>query len=599
MTKMPEKKFKVLEVDLTTEKVQTVDVTEDVQNFIGGRSLGAKLLWDHVPPMADPMGEENILYVGIGPITGLMGAVINVSAKSPLTFLRGQSNLNGHFGVELTYTEYNAGIIVKGKAKKPVYLFIYNDKVEIRDASSVWGKSGVETQQTLKNAIQEETGEPNFRFLSIGPAGENLVRNADICHDVYHHAARLGMGTVMGSKLLKAIAVKGTKDPGYVDPQTIFKMMQKVYQDTRMYRAVHRRWGHTTSMAQRYYKTREGVKNKQAGWDEICDLYNPIELEQGIKVWSDSCHGCFVGCKVPYFHRHTEVGPCAGELRHDNAGGWSANAMIPGYDKQSYLCAYVDYLGLDSEDVSAVVTWVMECYDRGLFRQEDLDGIDLTWGNLQAICALLKKIAFREGIGELLAEGLKIAPEKLGKEFRPYAMTHKGTAISSYELRGSMKEALDLAVTPVGELHGGRGTPLRVAYDSLTTCSFLRRELARIFDGVEGWAIPMLNAASGWELRPDTWEKMMLRAATMERCYSLREGYRPERDDLVPDRFFDETIYDKYGEPKVLDREDFLKLRRRRYREYGLKDDGIPSKDLLEDLGLDFTISELKKEIDL
>jgi aldehyde:ferredoxin oxidoreductase len=263
------------------------------------------------------------------------------------------------------------------------------------------------------------------------------------------------------------------------------------------------------------------------------------------------------------------------------------------------LSAYVDYLGLDSEDVSAVVTWVMECYERGLFSQEDLDGIDLTWGNLKAICALLKKIAFREGIGALLAEGLKIAPDQLGKEFRPYAMTHKGTAISSYELRGSMREALDLAVTPVGELHGGRGTPLRVVYDSLTTCSFLRRELARIFDGVEGWAIPMLNAASGWDLTPVTWGKMMLRAATMERCYSIREGYRPQTDDLLPDRFFNETIHDKYGEPKILNREAFLEKRKQRYREYGLKDDGTPSRELLIDLDLDFTIPALKGRIDL
>jgi aldehyde:ferredoxin oxidoreductase len=596
---MSEKTYHILDVDLTAEQVQPIDVTADVKSFLGGRALGAKLLWDYVPPMADPMGAENVLYIGIGPITGLMGSVTNVSAKSPLTFLRGQSNLNGHLGVELTYTDFNAGIIVRGKAKRPVYLFVHNDRIEIRDAASVWGKSGVATQQALQQAIQKETGERNFRFLSMGPAGEKLVRNADICHDFYHHAARLGMGTVMGTKQLKAIAVKGTKDPGYVRPNVIFEMIQKVYRETRTYRSIHRRWGHTTSMAQRYYKTREGVKNKQAGWHDICDLFNPVHLEQQYKVWSDSCHGCFVGCKVPYFHRHTDVGPCAGEMRHDNAGGWAANAMIPGYEMQSYVSAYVDYLGLDSEDVSAVVTWAMECYERGILSQEDLDGIDLTWGNLKAICALLKKIAYREGIGDLLAEGLKIAPQKLGRTSRSYAMTHKGTAISSYELRGSMKEALDLAVTAVGELHGGRGTPLRVAYDSLTTCSFLRRELARIFNGAEGWAIPMLNAASGWRMTPDVWEKTMLRGATIERCYAIREGYQPERDDLLPDRFFNETIYDKYGAPKVLDRGEFLKKRRQRYREYGLRDDGTPSKELLENLDLDFTIPELKKKIDL
>ena len=271
--------------------------------------------------------------------------------------------------------------------------------------------------------------------------------------------------------------------------------------------------------------------------------------------------------------------------------------MIPGYELQTYLCSYVDYLGLDSEDVSAVVTWMMECYEKGMVTREDLGGIDLTWGNLEAICALLKKIAYREGIGDVLADGLKIAAGKLGKETRPFAMTHKGTALSSYEPRGSMQDALDLAVTAVGELHGGRGTPLRIVYDSLTACSFLRREIARIFQDVAGWAIPMLQGACGWQLSADEWERMTMRAATMERCYSLREGYRPLRDDLLPERFFSEIIHSKYGEAKVLDREEFLAARKQRYRSYGLADDGRPTGEFLKELGLGFTVPSLKQQL--
>ncbi len=594
---MPEKRFQLLEVDLSRQSVRTIDVTEDVKKFLGGRSLGAKILWDCVPPDADPMGKENVLYIGIGPITGLMGSVTNVSAKSPLTNLRGESNMNGHFGVELAYAGYNAGILVRGKSDKPVYLYINDDQVEIRDAASVWGKSGLACQQTLHRTIKMDTGEQNFRFLSIGPAGEHQVRNADICHDLYHHAARLGMGAVMGSKKLKAIAVKGSQSLGYAHPEIIYDLTKKIHHETRLYRTKQRRWGHSTSMASRYYKTKEGVKNKQTGWDDMCDLFNPMRLEQQYKVWGDSCHGCFVGCKVPYLRREPPLGPVAGELRHDNAGGWSANAMIPGYELQTYLCSYVDYLGLDSEDVSAVVTWMMECYEKGIVTREDLGGIDLTWGNLEAICVLLKKIAYREGIGDILADGLKMATQTLGDKTRPFAMTHKGTALSSYEPRGSMKDALDLAVTAVGELHGGRGTPLRIVYDSLTACSFLRREIDRIFQGVAGWAIPMLQGACGWQLTADDWERMMMRAATMERCYSLREGHRPLRDDLLPERFFSEIIHDKYGEAKVLNRDEFLAERKRRYRSYGLADDGRPTREFLEDLGLGFTVPSLKQHL--
>ncbi|MEE9402490.1 MAG: aldehyde ferredoxin oxidoreductase C-terminal domain-containing protein [Desulfobacteria bacterium] len=596
---MAEMNFTMLEVDLSNKKTKVVDVTEEVRQFVGGRSLGAKILWNRIPQGADPLGEENVLYVGIGPITGFLGSVTNFSAKSPLTLLKGHANMNGHFGQELIYTGYNGGILFTGKSDKPVYLCIKDDLVEIGDASHLWGKSGLEAQHLLEKELKEEMDDQNFRCALIGLAGENLVRNADICHDFYHHAARLGMGAVMGSKKLKAIAIKGKRPPRYVYPDKLFELLKKVFnaQEARLYKAQHRRWSHTTSMPQRYYNTTEGIKNKQLGWDPICDLSNPVRHEQQYKLWNDSCQGCFVGCKVPYLKKNPPLGPCAGEFRHDNAGGWNANVMIPGYEAQTYLSSYVDYLGLDSEDVSGVVAWMMECYQRGLITQEDLGGIELTWGNLEAICALLKKIAYREGIGNILAEGLKIAPGKIGKGTELYAMTHKGTAITSYEPRGSMGDALALACTAVGELHANRGTPERIMYDSLTTCTFLRTLLKEIFGSMGGWAIPMLNAACGWDLTPEDWDKLVLRGATMERCYSMREGYLPERDDMLPKRFFEEAIYNKYGEPRALKREEFQEERKRVYRSYGLQADGTPSPDLLEELGLEFTVPVLEKQM--
>jgi len=229
--------------------------------------------------------------------------------------------------------------------------------------------------------------------------------------------------------------------------------------------------------------------------------------------------------------------------------------------------------------------------------KEDLDGIDLTWGNLEATCALLKKIAYREGIGNILADGLKFAPERIGKGTEKYAITGKGVAITSYEPRGSMKDALELAGTAVGELHAARGAPARLIYDSLTNCAFWRRTLNRIFGNDENWGVPMLNAACGWKLEMDDWNILALRAALMERCYSIREGYVPERDDILPDRFFEETVYSKYGEPKILKKEEFLEGRKKLYRSYGLQENGIPSTELLEELGLDFTIPILEQEL--
>ncbi len=587
-------KFNMLEINLSTNEKKVVDVSQDIRQYIGGRTYGAKLMWDRIPQGADPLGPENILYIGGGPITGFLGAVTSFNAKSPLTLMGGTSHMNGHFGIELIYAGYNSGILITGKSPKPVYLYIKNDDVEIRDASHLWGKQNLAAQQVLHQELRKELDDQNFRILTIGPAGEHLVRNAAISHGLYHFAARLGMGAVMGSKNLKAIAVRGTKSPDYHNPKEIYGLITRFHHDARFKKAQDRRWGHNLSIVGRYYNTIEGIKNKQLGWDSICDLSNPLVLEQQFKLWNDSCNLCHTGCKVPSFRMTPPLGPTAGELRHDNAGGWDANVMLQGYDVQVYLTPYVDELGLDSEDVSGVVAWMMECYQRGLISKDELGGIDLTWGNLPAICKLLKKIAYREGIGDILAEGLKLAPPKLKKEMAQYAMTGKGVAITSYEPRGSLQDAIDLAVVPVGELHAGRGIPKRVILDSLTLCAFLRHNVQEVF-GLDKFIRDMLHGACGWDVSQEEWLDIVRRGAYMERCYCLREGYVPVRDDVMPDRFFEETIYNKYGEPKVLKREEFMDKREKTYLSFELNRNGIPPKENLIKLGMEFVIPTLEK----
>ncbi|UCF55719.1 MAG: hypothetical protein JSW15_06235, partial [Deltaproteobacteria bacterium] len=469
--------FRLLEINLSTNEKKVLDVTQDIRQYLGGRGFGAKLSWDRVPTGADPLGEDNILYIGVGPITGLLGSVTSINAKSPLTLRGGTSHMNGHFGAELVYAGYNAGLLLTGKAARPSYIYIKDGDVEIRDASHLWGKYNVAAQHVLREELRKELDDQNFRVASIGPAGEHLVRNAGICHDFYHHAARMGMGAVMGSKNIKAVAVRGTSPPAYPDPAKLLELLAQFYHGARLKKAQDRRWGHNISIARRYYATTEGIKNKQLGWDPVCDKTNSLILEQQYKVWNDSCSLCHIGCKVPSMRREPPLGPTIGEMRHDNVGGWNANVMLPGFDVQVYLTPFVDELGLDSEDVSGVVAWMMECYQRGLITRDDLGGVDLTWGNLPAICRLLKRIAYREGIGDILAEGLKLAPPKIGRGTEQYAMTGKGVAITSYEPRGSIQDAIDLVVVPVGELHGARGGPRWMACDGLTTCGFLVRPL--------------------------------------------------------------------------------------------------------------------------
>jgi len=183
--------------------------------------------------------------------------------------------MNGHFSIELIYAGYNAGLLLTGKSEKPVYIYIKDDQVEIRDATHLWGKVNIEAQQILRKEIRKELDDQGFAVVSIGPAGEHLVFNADICHDFYHHAARLGMGAVMGSKKVKAVVVRGTRPPKYVNPEKAFSLLKTFFHEGRGFKVRDRRFGHTVTMPTRYYRTTEGIKNKQLGWHEICDLSNP------------------------------------------------------------------------------------------------------------------------------------------------------------------------------------------------------------------------------------------------------------------------------------------------------------------------------------
>jgi aldehyde:ferredoxin oxidoreductase len=176
-------------------------------------------------------------------------------------------------------------------------------------------------------------------------------------------------------------------------------------------------------------------------------------------------------------------------------------------------------------------------------------------------------------------------------------MTNKGVAITSYEPRGSMTDAIGLVMNPVGELHGGRGYPERIAFDSLTTCSFLRRDIPIVFGSLDNWVRPMLEGAAGWKLSEEDWKSLVMRATLMERCISIREGYVPSRDDVLPDRFFTETIFNKYGEPKILSRERFFEMRKKAYLSFGLNEEGVPSKKTLESLGMEFVIPALEKKL--
>ena len=591
---MAEVKMKLLEVDLTTETHRVVDVTEDVMKYLGARGLANKLMWDMIPQGADPLGPDNILHVGVGPLTGLMGCKTILSFKSPLTGWAGRSAISGYLGDEIIRAQYTAGILIKGNAKKPVYLYVRDDKVEIRDASDLWGKWKLESEASIRDSLNQETGEV-FAVLCIGPAGENLVRYANASTEQVHSASKWGCGTVMGSKNLKAIAVKGSKGPDYFDHKKVWSLFETYATSpkTALRKLTEGRWGHSISPPELLRYAAEGIKNNHFGYDPIVEKSNHLEHQLKYAAWTDGCPGCANACFVPFFKNNARRA-FGGEMRHDDVGGFNANIML-GYDDTIEISSLVDELGMDSEELGGLVAWAMDLYEHGIISREDLGGIDLKWGDLDAVLELIKKIAYKEGRAPAaLAEGFRRAYKVFGEESKWYAYEVHGCACPTYDVRNK-KVGFGLIF---GTSHNGArmGTGiLGMLQEVAASCRFTTISFAQIWGSEEEAYRVFLNAACGWDYTPDDIRDISLRSYYFNRCLSLREGYHPAKDDFLPPRAYSEPITDKYGTTWVWDHDEFETAKKNYYTDtLKLSPGGLPPRKELERLGLDFVIPVLE-----
>ncbi|MFC1957439.1 aldehyde ferredoxin oxidoreductase N-terminal domain-containing protein [Chloroflexota bacterium] len=591
---MSEIKFSMLEVDLTQETSRVVDVTEDVRRYLGGKGLANKLIWDMVPQGADPLGPDNILHIGVGPLTGIMGTKTILSFKSPLTGWAGRSSVSGYFGDEIIRAQYNAGILIKGKAKKPVYVYIHDDEVKIEDASDLWGKWKQETEVTLRDCLNKQTGQV-FGVLCIGPAGENLVRYANATTEFVHSASKWGCGAVMGSKNLKAIAVKGTKGPLYADHQKVWQLFRTYATSpiTALRKLDESRWGHTTSMLSLLRYASEGIKNNHLSYHEIVEKSDYLEHNLKYYAWTDGCPGCAASCFVPFF-KNSPRGAFGGEFRHDNTGCFNANIMV-GFEEMTEINALEDELGMDGEELGGIVAWAMDLYEHGIITREDLGGIDLQWGSVEATCELLKKIAYKDGKAPAaLAEGFRRAYEVFGKESVWYGFEVHGCACATYDVRNKVAgRGLSHGTSHNGARMGaGLGEALT---ESATICNFAVSPFAEIWGSTEEAVKVFLKAVCGWNLTVNDIKEITLRNYYFNRCVSLREGYHPSKDDYLPPRAFDEPITDKYGTTWVWDKQEFEESRKKYYVErLKLTEAGLPPREELQRLGLGFVIPVLE-----
>ncbi len=594
--------------------------------YLGGRGINMYLLYNHITEGTDAMGPDNVLVFGTGLLTGTAApsaARFNVSAKSPLTGFLGDSNCGGFWGPELRFAGFDH-LVIKGRSDHPVYMWIKDEQIEFRDASHLWGLDTIETQEAIKNELQD----PQIQIVCIGQAGENLVRFACVRHSYKEAAGRTGMGAVMGSKNLKAIAVRGSMGIEVNDPERLLNLRRSIDEEicrskscqaisrygTSFLVDAHQRLGClTVNNFQR--SATEGDEWKSIGMVSI-DEYCSKKL---------ACFGCSLHCRhgyrVPF-----------GEHRGEWAEGpeyyalMALGARTGTFDLKTVLVAQdlCNRYGMDVGSAGNVIAWAMELYQRDILSQSVTDGLCLEWGNGEALLELLKRIALKQGFGSVLADDGLRAAKVISSNSIDYFQHVKGMSTCTDErtLKGAalnaatasrgadhlrsrpIPEGLSLPEEVLEQMYGGVVASDPTSYegkaravvatekmlflpDALGLCKFLARTFLSP-TGLIGYQefSDMLYAVTGLKLSPGEMEHCAERVINIERMFNIREGLGREHDTL-PKRYFDETSKGGALDGQKIDRRRFEQMLDEYYEFHGWGIDGNPTEETLDRLGLD------------
>ena len=605
---------KFLEVNLSTGKISETRFDDELlRDYVGGRGLAAKILWDRLGEKwenIDPLSQENILLFLTGPLTGFFpGGRTCVSGKSPQSNGVIGSTVAGEFGVELKCAGYD-GVIVLGKAEKPIYLFIKDSDAEIRDASHIWGKDAKQTVALLTKECREilkkrypqkgEWKEP--AILYIGPAGENMVRTAVVAAKWTHAAGYGGYGAVMGSKRLKAVVVKGTGPlPDVGDMEAVKRLMQAVC-DNVYESELWRRWGTGSGGYEFAAKTSsEPIRNWQEEWHDrrefgVDQFENRFWVKQ---FWGD--FGCPTTClKLAVAKSGRFKGAITDNPDYEMQAYLGPNLGIFSPEDNVFLASLLDDLGLCGIQTGNVLGFVAELFQRGILSEKDLDGIKPVWGDAEAFAALARKIAFREGIGNILAEGTYRAALKIGKmkgvDVMPYAVQCKGIGVGAHGIR-SGKDFVDIygyacsvqggdhTSTAALPLDDFRSELMMSFHDSAVYCYFNVFGLSRktIFE--------FYKAVTGLDLTMEEWvNTKALKILQLQRAMLLLGGpdlkWNSKTHDDNPPRFYEPLLTGPFKGKKV-EKTNVMNEVKRYYEAVGWDENGIPKTETLKKLGLE------------
>jgi aldehyde:ferredoxin oxidoreductase len=579
------------------------------KKYIGGIGLGMRLWLDNSKPNLDPLTPQNPLVLALGPISGTMfptgGNGHAFVAKSPETQAIGEAVAHGTFGAELKRAGYDV-IILTGKAEKPTYLWIDDDSVQLLDASNLMGKSPAQTEETIKT----ELGDYYIRVAAIGIAGEKLTRIASIINEKTRAAGRTGLGAVMGSKNLKAIAVRGTHDIIPAKPDQFMDMTQEF----------HERMKGPATKKYRTLGTPENVLVHNALYCMPTRNYNNAHFEEAEKVSGETLNEKYVakiiGCNSCAMRCEHEVvipeGPYKGTLtRMEYETLWAMGPYcgISRLDTIIKAMELANYYGMDAISTGVIVGFTMDCYENGILTKKDLDGIEANFGNSEALIQLIEKIGNRQGIGDILAEGVRIAAKKIGKGAEKLAQHIKGLEVTGYDLRCLKTAALGFAVSFRGADHNrhgayafdvkgkvdrlkaekGRGKMVRdmedtyAVIDSLIICKFSR---GTYYKGLVEMA-KLYNLVTGIDMTAEELKRSGERINTIARVINIREGLG-RKDDTLPWKVMNMPIPDE-GPVKgaVVTQKELDLLLDDYYESRGWTLEGVPTTAKLKELGMD------------
>ncbi len=596
--------MKALLVDLTNRELEWATIREEaIAHYLGGRGLGVRYLYDNLAPGVDPLGPENILGMWSGPLMGSGGiSMVKLCGvtKSPATGTILMSLMGGYFGPALRFSGADA-VIFRGAADTPVYLVIDEGEAELRPADHLWGKTTRETSAVLEEELDLRRPE----IASIGQAGENGVLFASIMHGG-DAMGRGGIGAVMGSKNLKAIVANGRDRPKAAEPERfreIIKRMGKAYRESKpieMFGVQGTTGNLDIYNLRRLFPTRNFREARFEHYERV----NADALYDNHVTQRVTCYGCAVRCRReaevkdgPYAGTHTE-GP-----EYETLWGFGGNCGV------DYVAATVaanaicqDY-GMDTISASTTISFAMECFEEGLITEEDTGGLELTFGNHRAMIEMLPRIARREGIGDVLAQGSRRAAEIIGNGADWYAMEVKGLELAGYDPRGAKGMGLGYATSPRGachergyltaETHGHPPGLDRYAYEGKGQIVADAQDTVAVKDSLSFCVLSsagtslddmaeMYSAMTGIAYTADDLLHAGERICNLERLFNLREGFTRE-DDRLPSRFLKEAIPDPQGNLHTIDIERLLDDY---YKARGWDSEGRPLETTLNGLDL-------------